>query len=326
MWFAARRRSCSASGSRSRRRIRRRAGSGLAAGGACAARLVVGQRATRRPRPQRAAGSRRHFRAKRARRHRADPALEVRAARAGRGPTLRPAPLPRARPARAAARPLAAAGRPDRSVVTVRLPRPPKDGFDETTWLRRHGVHVVLRADRWRQIGRRGGLGGVADRLRRALAGSIAPGLHGERRGVVEGVVLGDEQSLSDEPAAAVPGLGPLPPAGGLGPERRPRRRRRAGAGVAARPPALARPARRARRDRRLRARGRSAAVRDPRRVSRGARLARLARGAPGRPLALLPARRARPARAGTRTRCSTRASSSRSRRWRRSSCSFRGC
>jgi competence protein ComEC len=84
------------------------------------------------------------------------------------------------------------------AVTTVRLPRPPKDGFDETTWLRRHGVHVVLHADRWRMVGRRGGLGGVADRLRAALASSIAPGLRGERRGIVEGVVLGDEQSLSD--------------------------------------------------------------------------------------------------------------------------------
>jgi competence protein ComEC len=84
------------------------------------------------------------------------------------------------------------------TVATVRRPRPPENGFDETTWLRRHGVHVVLRADRWRLIGRRGGLGGIADRLRRALAGSIAPGLHGERRGIVEGVVLGDEQSLPD--------------------------------------------------------------------------------------------------------------------------------
>jgi competence protein ComEC len=84
------------------------------------------------------------------------------------------------------------------AVTTVRLPRPPKGGFDETTWLRRRGVHVVLHADRWRVVGRRGGLGGVADRLRAGLAGSIAPGLHGERRGIVEGVVLGDEQSLSE--------------------------------------------------------------------------------------------------------------------------------
>jgi competence protein ComEC len=84
------------------------------------------------------------------------------------------------------------------TVVTVRRPKPAKDGFDETTWLRRHGVHVVLRADRWHQTGRRGGLGGLADGLRRALAGSIAPGLRGDRRGIIEGVVLGDEQSLSD--------------------------------------------------------------------------------------------------------------------------------
>ncbi len=84
------------------------------------------------------------------------------------------------------------------AVTTVRLPRPAEHGFDERTWLRRHGVHVVLRADRWRIVGRRGGLGGVADRLRGALAGSIAPGLRGDRRGIVEGVVLGDEQALSE--------------------------------------------------------------------------------------------------------------------------------
>jgi competence protein ComEC len=84
------------------------------------------------------------------------------------------------------------------AVTEVRQPRGPEHGFDEKTWLRRHGIHVVIRADRWRVVGRRGGLGGVADRLRAALAGSIAPGLHGERRGVVEGVVLGDEQTLSE--------------------------------------------------------------------------------------------------------------------------------
>ena len=41
--------------------------------------------------------------------------------------------------------------------------------------------------DDWRQVGHRGGLGGVADRLRARLARSIAPGLAGERRAVVEG-------------------------------------------------------------------------------------------------------------------------------------------
>jgi competence protein ComEC len=86
------------------------------------------------------------------------------------------------------------------AVTTVRGPQVPKNGFDEASWLRRHGIHVVLKADRWRLLRRRGGLGGlggVADALRGRLTRSIAPGLHGERRGIVEGVVLGDDQSLS---------------------------------------------------------------------------------------------------------------------------------
>ncbi len=77
-------------------------------------------------------------------------------------------------------------------------PRGPAHGFDERAWLRRKGVHVVLRADRWRQVGARGGLGGLADRLHERLAQSIAPGLAGERRNVIEGVVLGDDQALPD--------------------------------------------------------------------------------------------------------------------------------
>jgi competence protein ComEC len=64
--------------------------------------------------------------------------------------------------------------------------------------LRRRGVHVVLRADEWHVVGRRGGLGGVADALRRVLRRSIARGLSGERAAVVNGVVLGDENGLSD--------------------------------------------------------------------------------------------------------------------------------
>ena len=38
------------------------------------------------------------------------------------------------------------------TVATVRLPRPAKNGFDETTWLRHHGVHLVLHGDSWRLV------------------------------------------------------------------------------------------------------------------------------------------------------------------------------
>jgi competence protein ComEC len=82
-------------------------------------------------------------------------------------------------------------------VAHLEPPRPPQDGFDERAWLRRQGVHVVAKGGRWRQIGRRGGLAGVADRLHLRLARTIAPGLTGERRGVVAGIVLGEDEGLS---------------------------------------------------------------------------------------------------------------------------------
>lgn len=80
----------------------------------------------------------------------------------------------------------------------LRQPRGPSHGFDERSWLRRHGVHVVLRAETWSVVGRRGGLGAVADRLHAWLARDGAPGLQGERKAVLEGVVLGEDQGLSD--------------------------------------------------------------------------------------------------------------------------------
>jgi len=43
-------------------------------------------------------------------------------------------------------------------IATVEEPRGPSHGFDERTWLRRHGVHVVLRASAWRVVRVRGGL------------------------------------------------------------------------------------------------------------------------------------------------------------------------
>ena len=81
----------------------------------------------------------------------------------------------------------------------VKLPDGPKNGFDERAWLRHNGVHVVLDAyPSWRVVGRRGGLGGFADRLHAWLARDSAYGLAGERRAVVEGIVLGETQGLDD--------------------------------------------------------------------------------------------------------------------------------
>jgi ComEC/Rec2-related protein len=65
----------------------------------------------------------------------------------------------------------------------------------ERAWLRRHGVHVVLRASTWKVIRLRGG---VADRLHGWLARASTPGLTGERRAVLEGVVLGEDGGLSE--------------------------------------------------------------------------------------------------------------------------------
>ncbi len=87
------------------------------------------------------------------------------------------------------------------AVVTVVRPRGPDEtgGFDEAGYLRRQGVHVVLRAGSFRVVGRRGGVGGLADRLRATVARSMAPGLEGERRAVVAGVVLGEDEGLEEE-------------------------------------------------------------------------------------------------------------------------------
>ena len=84
-------------------------------------------------------------------------------------------------------------------VAAIREPRPREGRFDERAWLERQGVHVVVRGSGWRVVGRRGGLAGAADRLRARLAASIAPGLRGERRSVVAGIVLGEDKGLPDD-------------------------------------------------------------------------------------------------------------------------------
>ena len=78
-------------------------------------------------------------------------------------------------------------------------PRGPETGFDERGWLARRGVHVVLRGREPELVGRRGGIGGVADRLRAHVSSALALGGGGERGAVVSGVVLGADEGIDGD-------------------------------------------------------------------------------------------------------------------------------
>jgi competence protein ComEC len=78
-------------------------------------------------------------------------------------------------------------------------PRGPETGFDERGWLARRGVHVVLRGEGWRIVGRRGGIGGVGDRLRAHVETTLARGTTGERRQLLGGIVLGEDSGIEPE-------------------------------------------------------------------------------------------------------------------------------
>jgi competence protein ComEC len=82
------------------------------------------------------------------------------------------------------------------AIALVEAPHGPEHGFDERTWLRHQGIEVVVRADRFRVVGRRGGLGGIADRLHGWLAGDSVVGLKGQRRAALNAIVLGETQGI----------------------------------------------------------------------------------------------------------------------------------
>ena len=93
---------------------------------------------------------------------------------------------------------------PQGAVLALRArpvaPRGPETGFDERGWLARRGIHVVLHASgQWRVVGRRGGIGGVGDRLRTAVEHALALGTTGERRSLLLGVVLGADEGIDPE-------------------------------------------------------------------------------------------------------------------------------
>lgn len=85
------------------------------------------------------------------------------------------------------------------ATVQVAEPRPATKGFDERAWLDRQSIHVVLDASSWREVGRRGGVGGFGDRLRKRIEGAVDRGTDGVRRGIVLGVVLGEDEGLPDD-------------------------------------------------------------------------------------------------------------------------------
>ena len=79
-------------------------------------------------------------------------------------------------------------------------PRGPETGFDERGWLERRGIHVVLHASGpWHVVGRRGGIGGVGDRLRTEIGNALSLGTTGERRSLVVGVVLGADEGIDPD-------------------------------------------------------------------------------------------------------------------------------
>ncbi len=89
------------------------------------------------------------------------------------------------------------------ATVRVGEPRSEEDGFDERGWLARQGIHVVLEASSWRQVGRRGGIAGLGDRLRDRVERAVGRGAAGVRRSIVLGVVLGEDEGLPAEVRAS---------------------------------------------------------------------------------------------------------------------------
>ena len=78
----------------------------------------------------------------------------------------------------------------------VAAPRP--GGFDRRSWLARQGIHEVLTADREEPAGRRSGLLGASDVVRRAARRILVGDGSDQSAQVVAGVVLGATGGLSD--------------------------------------------------------------------------------------------------------------------------------
>ncbi|MDX6598227.1 MAG: competence protein ComEC [Gaiellales bacterium] len=90
-------------------------------------------------------------------------------------------------------------------VVTGSLaPVPPSEGdFDRHEWLSRQGVHETLAARSVTVIGRRGGLQGMLDGLRRGARAALAAGGDDQSTRIATGVALGGTATLDDDTVEA---------------------------------------------------------------------------------------------------------------------------
>lgn len=81
------------------------------------------------------------------------------------------------------------------------LPEADPGEFDYGRYLERRGEHVTLEGEfaDLRVVGRRGGLQGMVDRLRRASRTHLAAGVRSPVREVLRGMVLGDDEGVDEQ-------------------------------------------------------------------------------------------------------------------------------
>ena len=108
------------------------------------------------------------------------------------------------------------------SVSVQPLPAAKPGAFDYGRYLRRRGEHVLLEADfsDLAVTGRRGGLQGLIDRLRLASRSHLLKGVHSPVAEVLQGMVLGDDEGVSQETTRRLPRQRPASHHGGVGRER----------------------------------------------------------------------------------------------------------
>lgn len=80
---------------------------------------------------------------------------------------------------------------------SLQRPRGPRDGFDERSWLAHQGVHAVLRLREQQVVGRRGGLWGVADRVRASALATLGGAGHDDAAQVDIGLAFGGSVGMT---------------------------------------------------------------------------------------------------------------------------------